>query len=262
MKKTMILLIGITLFTSIGTGFAQENDEKLGFTFKTDYVSKWISRGRECYSEDGAFFETLSVDLWKTGFKFAVTHRSATDSGWVNNQRLDYKISYGNSLFHSTSYKMKYDISYVFKNYYDSLKNAGGNSKNSQMIELKYSFPELFGSIGLVPYGVSTYDWPARKNDGYPNNWSGWVHRIGLGYNITIPQLPNPLYFTSEIAYTDGFRGADHDWSYSTLGLSTKFKLNKNLTLIPSLYHQTTLDDSVGQRKDITYCKISVKYKF
>jgi len=269
LKNTKILLIAVILLSTASVGSAQADEKKLqtedknlGFTFRLDYMSKWMSRGRECYSEDGAFAETIGIDLWQTGFGVAVTHRNATDSGWVNRQRLDYKVSYGNSLFDSTPYKVKYKVGYVFKNWYDKLANSAGKSKDTQMWLLKSSFPKLLGSTGVVPYVVTTYDHPAYSDDGYGKHWDGWVHRFGLGYDLKVPRLPNKLHLTSEIAYTDGFRAADHDWSYATLGISTKFKLYKNITLVPRVYHQITMDDSVGQRKDITYGIISLIYKF
>ena len=66
-----------------------------------------------------------------------------------------------------------------------------------------------------------------------------------------------------EIAYTDSFssKAVDHDWSYATFGLATKLKLSKNLSFVPGLCHQISIDDSVSKR-DITYCKLSMKYKF
>jgi len=256
-------LMLLTILTTSAITLAPEEGEKIGITLDTTYVSKWLSRGRECYSEDGAFFETIDLDLWKTGFGLAVTHRSATDSGWVNMQRMDYKVYYGNSIFDDKAYKTNYKVAWVYENWYDKLANANGKSKDIGMWVFNYSLPNLFGTSGLVPYGISTYDYPAKSDDGFNNNhWDGWVHRFGLGYDLSVPDLPNPLHLTSEIAYTDGYRAADHDWSYATLGIATKFKISKNMAFVPGIFHQITMDDSVGQHKDITYCKLSIKYKF
>jgi hypothetical protein len=61
----------------------------------------------------------------------------------------------------------------------------------------------------------------------------------------------------------DGYGGAavDHDWSYATFGASTKFQIADNLTFVPGLYHQVSMDDSLC-KKDVTYCKLSMKYKY
>jgi len=257
------LLIVSALFTmlTVSQVQAQQKAEKLGVTMDVTYASKWMSRGVECYGANGAFFETIDLDLWGTGFGVAVTHQSATGSGWVNMQRMNYKAYYGSSFFDDKAYKTKYNIAWVYENWYDKLANAAGKSKDIEMLVLKYSFPNLLGSMGLVPYSITTYDYPARSHDGFSKHWDGWVHRFGLGYNLNVVELPSPLYLTGEIAYTDGLRAAEHDWSYATLGASTKLKLSQNMMFVPAIYHQISMDDSVCDH-DVTYCKISIKYKF
>lgn len=264
MRRAGILTIEVALLAmlTVTRAQAQEEAKKLGVSFDVTYMSKWMSRGVECYSEDGAFFETVDVDLWGTGFGFAITHQSATDSGWVNMQRMNYKVYYGNSLFDGKAYKLKYNIAWVYENWYDKLANAAGKSKDIEMWVLKYSFPELLGSTGLVPYGITTYDYPAHSDDGFNNNhWAGWVHRFGLSYDLNVPNMPSPLHLSSDIAYTDGLRAAAHDWSFATFGISTILKLNKNMAFVPGIYQQVSMDDSVCDH-DVTYCIISMKYKF
>ena len=264
MRKTGILLIVVAfLFIAPAVSQAQEQEEskKLGVSFDFSYVSKWMSRGVEVWSEDGGFFETLDVDLWGTGFKFAFIHRSATGSGWVNKQRMDYMLSYSNSTFDATPYKTKFTVGYMYKNWYDKLANAAGKSKDIEMWLLKYSFPKILGTTGLVPYGVTTYDHPAHSHDGFGSHWDGWVHRFGLGYDLNVSVIPSPLHLSSDIAYTDGFRAADHDWSFATFGISTNLKLSDNMTFVPAIYQQISMDKSVCDH-DVTYCALSVKYAF
>ena len=268
MRRWGILLVAVALFTVPAVSRAEEPAKKLGVTFDLTYVSKWMSRGVEIWSEDGGFFETITLDLWGTGFKTAVIHRSATGSGNldrggnVNRQRLDYMLSYGGAAFDSTPYKATYTVGYMYKNWYDKLANAAGKSMDIEMWFLKYSFPELLGSTGLVPYGITTYDHPAKSDDGFNNNhWDGWVHRFGLGYDLNVFELPSPLHLSSDIAYTAGFRAADHDWSFATFGISSKLKLSENMAFVPAVYQQISMDDSVCDH-DVTYCSLSVKYEF
>jgi hypothetical protein len=125
-----------------------------------------------------------------------------------------------------------------------------------------FSWPDILPVEGLVPRYISHCVYPAGS--GYNNRKiSGWVHRFGLGYGLEVNELPNPLNLSGEIAFTDGYGGTgkDHDWSYATLGASTKFKIADNLTFAPGLYHQISMDDSVCQR-NITYTKLSMTYKF
>ena len=259
MEKTTILLVVLILLST--AGFAQAEEKELGVSLDVSYVSKWMSRGDEVWSEDGGFFETVNLDLWGTGFKVAVIHRSATGGGWVNKQRMDYMLSYSDSAFDDTPYKTKFTVGYMYKNWYDNLESASGGDKDIEMWVLKYTLPKLLGSTGLTPYGVTTYDCPAHGHDGFNKHWDGWVHRFGLGYELSVPDLPNPLHLTSEIAYTDGFRADDHDWSYATFGAFTKVKLSENMALVPGIYHQISMDDSV-LKHNVTYCQISMQYKF
>ncbi|MFC1738106.1 hypothetical protein ACFL1G_03540 [Planctomycetota bacterium] len=252
----MILLLAVIVSST--SGFTQAQTDELGVTFDLTYMNKWMSRGAQVWKADGGFFETIDVDLWGTGFGVAVMHRSSTNSGWVNKHRFDYRVYYGDFLFDDEPYKTKYKVAWIYKHYYDSPRNA----RNVQAWTLNLSWPEILGSTGLVPYYVSYYDYPSGSHYGLVDHWAGWVHCFGLGYDLQVPELPNPLHLTSEIAYTDGLRAAEHDWSYATFGVSTSFELSENMAFVPGIYHQISMEDSVNSRNDITYCKISMKYKF
>ena len=71
-----------------------------------------------------------------------------------------------------------------------------------------------------------------------------------------------PIHLSSELAYTDGLGGAVHDWSYAVFGASTKVEITDNLSFVPGIYHQITMDESINPDKDVTYCVLSMKYKF
>jgi hypothetical protein len=268
MRKLGILsMVVVVLFIAPAVSQAQEQAKKLGVSLDLTYVSKWVFNGVEVWSEDGGFYETIALDLWKTGFKTSVTHRSAVGSGNLdkggnaNRQRLDYTLAYGGSAFDDTPYAAKYTFSYMYKNWYSKLADAAGKSKDCETWTLKYSLPNLLGSTGLVPYGITNYTEPTHSDDGWGAHWSGAVHRLGLGYDLDVPDLPSPLHLTSDIAYTDGFCAADHDWSFATCGISTKLNLSDNITFAPAIYYQISMDDSVCDH-DITYCALSLKYVF
>jgi len=258
MYKTRILLTAVILLSTAGVGLAEEG--KLGVTLDVTYASRWLSDGVEVYSEDGAFHETISLDLYGTGFGAAVTHSSATDGRWVDKQRLDYKIFYGNSLFDDHAYKTCYDFKWIYKNWYDRARTRG----NIQEWNFGFSWPKLLDN-GLVPKYTLGYCHPAGSS--YDNHKiSGFLHVLGLGYSLNVPQLANPVSLSANVTYRDGAgcttaSPKDHDWSHATLGVSTKFKISDNLSFVPGLYHQISMDDSVC-RRDVTYCKLSMKYKF
>lgn len=217
-------------------GLASAESDKLTTTFDLTYVSKWMTKGKEGYGQQGAFFETIDIDLWGTGFGTAVTHQSITASGYADKQRFNYKVYYGNTLFDDEAYKTKYKFNWIYKNYYDRARNVG----NTQEWKFVFSWPELL-SKGPEPYYIIHYEYPAGSNYNMAPHWTGWVYRFGLKINLDTAQLSQPLCLSSEVAYTDGLRAADHDWSYTTFGLSTKFKITDDLCFVPKLYHQNSL---------------------
>ncbi len=249
----------MAIVTLLGTAsITQAEDKKLGVTFDLTYMSRWMTKGAEGYSEDGAMFETIDLDLWGTGAGVAVSHQAATGSGWVDKQRFNYKVYYGSTLFDGEVYKTKYKLNWIYENWYGRARSKG----NLQEWIFAFSWPDILPVEELAPYYITHYLHPAGSN--YDNrNISGWVHRFGLGYDLAVAELPKPLHLSGEIAYRDGYGGPtkDRDWSHATLGISTKFKITDNLSFVPGLYHQISMDDSVCER-DVTYCKLSLKYKF
>lgn len=260
MQKIKILLFAAIVLGTIGLSQAEEN--KLGVTFDIDYMSKWMTKGKQGYGEEGALLTTLDLDLWNTGFGVSVKHINPDSSSFYtgsdikDKQRLDYSVSYKNSFFEDQVCKTKYKLSWTYKNYYDQARNEG----NVQAWQLKLSWPELF-SKGLEPYYITHYEYPAGSGYDKSPHWTGWVHRFGVDVNLDFAELPGPLCLSSEVAYTDGLGAADHDWSYATFGISTKIKISDNLTFIPDLRYQISMDGSVCDR-DLTYFKLGFKYKF
>ena len=258
MYRTKFLLVLLLLSVLTATGAAQAEEGKLSATFDLTYLSRWLSKGSEVWSEDGGVFETITLDLWGTGFGVGVTHLSATGGGWSDKQRFNYKLFYGNSLFNDQPYKTKYKINWIYENWYSRAKKKG----DMQEWIFALAWPDLLPIEGLTPRYISHYVYPAGR--GYNNRKiTGWTHRFGLGYDMDVAELPNPLNFSGEIAFRDGYGGdgKDHDWAYGTLGVATKFAVADNLTFIPGFYYQISMDDSVC-RRDIPYVKLSMKYKF
>ena len=70
--------VGITYGTDLQ---AQEEDSTLGISVGITYWSNYYWRGTPYYSEDGAFFPTISYDVLKTGLVLSVSAELAED--WV-----------------------------------------------------------------------------------------------------------------------------------------------------------------------------------
>jgi len=256
MKKVLMLVAVLTLFCS-STGFGEESQEKIGVTFQLDYLSQWLSKEAPAYGKQGAVFETIDLDLWGSGFGVQVTHRSATSSGYVDKQRFDYRPYFKGKVFDGSPYQINYNLSAGYEHYYGLARNKA-NTTWEWIYD--FTFPNLLPK-GFTPRYVAHYEYPAGS--GYKYRYiTGWVHRFIMAYDLKVPQLPAPLVASSEVAYTDGLGGAAHDWSYATFGLSTKLKLSDNMTFIPGIYQQVTMDKSVCNRKDVTYCILSMKYPF
>ena len=252
MYKIRILLTAVILLSTMNT--LQAKEDKLGVTLDFTYMSKWMTKGAEGYGQQGALFKTVDLDLWG-----AVSHQEATASGWIHKERFNYDVYYRDSLLDNEVYQSKYKIRWRYKNY----PNLPRDSKNSQEWQFQFSWPKILPVTNLSPHYVAYYEYPAGSN--YDNRKiTGFVHIFGLSYDLSAPELlPNPVHLSADVAYRDGLGGPnkDHDWSHATFGILTKFKIAKNLTFVPRLYHQISMDDSVCKR-DVTYCNLSMKYKF
>jgi hypothetical protein len=260
MKKRVLVIIVLALSTTAFAEPAENNspEKKLGFTYDITYMSKYMTHGTEGYGQKGALLNSIDVDLYGTGFGIKVLHRNAIGSGYVNKQRFEYIPYYRTKLFEGTPFAMDTDISMTFKHYY---KLALDESKTLYEWIFAFSWHNIMPG-GLYPYYIAHYEYPALS--GLKYEITGWLHRFGLGYDLKVNELPNPLQLTSEIAYTDGLEGATHNWSYATFGIATKFNITKNLTFVPTVYEQITMNKSacLYARRDITYCILSMKYKF
>ena len=254
-KKGFLAVAAVFLLFPASLARAQEG--KLGVTLDLTYTSKWLSKGIEAYGSKGGLFKTIDIDLYGTGFGLRVTHRNATSSGYVDQQRIDYRPYFKGSLFEGTGYLTKYDISVGYESY-TGLSPHKANTTYEWINS--FSWPNLL-PCGLVPGYIFHYEYPAFSGEANRKN-VGWVHRFLLGYALNVPELKNPLKLSTEVAYYDGLANRVSDWAYFTAGISTKFDITDNLSFVPGLYHQVTMDDSISKHKDITYTMLSMKYKF
>ena len=236
---------------------AEAAEDELGVTLDLTYASKWLSKGVEAYGSQGGLFKTIDIDFYGTGFGLKTTHRNALGSGFVDKQRFDFRPYYKGKLFESESYATNYNISVGYE-YYPGLDRRKAGTTFEWVFG--FSWPNLLPE-GFTPGYIVHYEYPGGS--GYTNrNVTGWVHRFLLGYDMSVPELANPLKLTTEVGYYDGLGNKVHDWGYFTAGISTKFNINENLAFVPGLYHQVTMDEAISKHKDITYTMLSLKYKF
>src|SRR3972149_2393151 len=168
MKKVLMFLATVVLFCS-SAGFGAEAEKKIGVTFQLDYLSQWLSKGVPAYGKQGAVFETIDLDLWGSGFGVQVTHRSATSSGYVDKQRIDYRPYYKGKVFEGERHQIDYDISAGYEHYYGLSKE-----KANTTWEWIYSFafPNLLPK-GFTPKYIAHYESPAMSGEKY-HYVAGW----------------------------------------------------------------------------------------
>lgn len=260
MRNKKFLALGLVfLLSMVCTETVRAEEKKIGLTLDLTYTSKWMSKGSAAYGQQGGIFETADVSFWDSGFGIKVCHRSCTSSGYVDKQRFDYRPYFKGIMFEDSPLLTKYNISCGYEHYYgSSLKD----SNTTLEWVLKMNWPKLLCN-GIVPYYIVHYETPASSGNAR-NAEAGWIHRFGMNYDLNVAKLPKPISLCSEIAYNDGHgrKTRDHDWSHVTLGASTSFKLSENMCFVPGLYHQITMDKSVNGQKDVTYCMLSMRYKF
>lgn len=259
MKKRFLLAF-VVLSSSViiqSNVFAVDEQKQLGVALDFTYVTKWLSKGVEAFGSDGGAFETLDLDLYGTGFGVKITHRSAFSSGHADKQRFDYRPYYKGSLFADQSYATNYNVSVGYEHYYSRARTKA-NSTYEWILGMKW--PRLLGN-GLVPAYVAHYEYPESGRD-TNRKVAGWVHRFLLYYDLQVPELSKPVKLSSEVAYYDGLGDKGSEWAYVTFGGSTPFEISENMSFIPGIYHQITMEDNISTRKDITYAQFCVRYEF
>jgi hypothetical protein len=257
--KKHTILVAVVLLSTTGVLYAA--DGELGATVDLSYHSRWLSKGALGYGQQGAFFKTLDVDLYGTGFGVNVTHRNACSSGYVDQQRFDYRPYYGGRIAEGTAHETKFNISAGYEHYTDVSRNQANTTW--EWI-LACSWPNLLPN-GIVPSYICHYEYPATSDSPWGHTTgkhiTGAVHRLRLAKELTSPDLPRPMNLIGEVAYTDGLGAADHDWSYAMFGVNTNVEVCQNCTFTPGIYQQISMDDSVNKNKNVTYCILSMKIR-
>lgn len=262
----MIVLLGVASIASAGHDEAGlplngVEEKELGVTFDLTYMSKYMSWGAEGYGEQGGLFAHMIFDFWGSGFGLSVGHQNSTNNGLVDSQRMNYNVFYKGVAFEDSPYKTKYKANWRYEHYYGKARNKS----NAQEWTFSFSWPEILGVENLSPYYIFDYEHAAGSNYGNRKR-ADYVHVFGLAYNLKTEELDSPIKLTADVTYCDGFYtdgGGNeiHDWSHVTLGASTKFKLSDNLSFVPGVYHQITMDKGVCD-ENVTYTKLCLQYKF
>ena len=259
--KKVILLTAVILLSA--TTFAQAQDGLTG-TVDVTYLSQYIWRGFEWYGNQSAIQPSIDLDLYGTGLGLKVLWSRANSSGYESEEELDLTLSYSNTLYEYETYATNYKVGWMYYYFPDGPWEPGAITSDYQEMFATLSWPEIFPE-GLVPSYTIIKMW-ASKEGSPARDVSGWLHILGLGYDLPIegllPDTPEQILNLSvAMVYNDGVGGGDRDWSHAVFGVSTDFDLGNDCTLRPGVYYQSSWDDSVNP-SDEFWCSVGVSYAF
>lgn len=243
--KKVLTLVAVMLTAS---GPARAEDGKLGIVLDATYVGRYIWRGIDSYPNDhSAFQPSIDIDFYGTGFGLNVWWSRANKSGFENTEETDYSLYYSASLFEDKAHATECTIGWFYYGFPDEPKRVA----NLQEAYVTVSWPNACPA-GVVPSYTIAATWPSESKSDI-RDYSGWVHILGLGYDLTMPGLlpgteGQVLSISAEAVYNDGAYGTavDHDWSHAVFGVSTSFDLGDNTTFTPGFYYQSSWDDSIN----------------
>lgn len=239
---------------------AKEEPKPLGITLDGTYVSKYVWRGYEIFNNHAAFQPSINWDLFGSGFSVNVW--GAIPCGSSAGQDLtetDYTVGYATQFFVDGRWAVDFRLNYI---YYDYPRVNSKFVPDAEELGGGISWPKLIplGDSALVPGYYFGRLFTSQEHLDPDTNVEGMYHEFSLSYELTIPKIERPLNLSWSIGYNDGMYGADHDWSHTTLGLSTAVEL-KPFTVKPFVNYQVSLDNSVND-EDIFYGGVSISTSF
>lgn len=249
------------LLCSVGlTGVAGAGEPgQLGVDLDATYVSKYIWRGYDLYNDRGAFQPSVNADLFGTGFSANIWSSIPVGSGNEDLTELDYTLTYAFRMFDDKVYALDIFVNYIYFDYINLNHMA-----DCHELGVGAAMPNLIrvGEIALIPSYYMGKLWP---NSSGVDNVAGGFHVLGLSFDLPVS---NPvaasdtliLSFAADITYNDGALAADHDWSHSTLGVSTSISFGP-ATLTPFVNYQISMDDSVNRENEL-WSGMSLTFSF
>ncbi len=267
MNARKILFMTVVVLSPVGLVQAKENS--LHGTIDVTYLSSYIFRGVDLYAENhSAIQPSIDIDLYGTGLALNVFSSRANKSGFEDYEELRVGLRYSNSLFKGQRHTTAYTAGWTYYGYPDMPKKGGiAPVADVQEAYAVFAWPRIFNIDGLVPNYTVVCLWPAQSDSAASKN-GGWVHVLGLGYDLAVPPLlPDTkeqlVHLSADVVYNGGVGSPtiEHDWSHAVFGVSTEFKITDNLSFVPGFYYQSSWEDSVNTQDEM-WCKLSMQYKF
>jgi len=272
MKK--VILLTAVIFLS-ATTFAQAQDGELSGTLDVTFLSQYIWRGFEMYGspftiqgrEKSAIQPSIDLDLYGTGLGLKVLWTRANSSEFEIEERMDFTLSYGNTLYEYETYATDYTVGWMYYYFPDGppvVPPGRSDCLDIQEFFATLSWPEICPE-GVVPSYTIVKMWATKGNSPF-TGIAGWLHILGVGYDLSVegllPDTPEQiLHLSAATVYNDGVAGADSDWSHAIFGVSTDFDLGNDCTLTPGVYYQSSWEDTVNPSDEL-WCSVGVSYAF
>lgn len=268
MKKMTLLLVMAGLMLGMMAMPAQAEDDALGVTLDTSWSNLYMWRGYNIFDDHAAFFPSVNWDVFDTGLSLnmwsAIPCGTGHDGFHLDDlTEIDYTVTYGLSVFEEETYALDLFVNYIYFDF-----PHANDSFDAHEIGVGVAMPQLIpvGDSALVPRYYVGWMWNHETPE-VDGDVPGWFHDFGLTYELplTCPltQQEIGLCFDWDIWYNDGAFAADHDWSHTTLGVSTSWEIVEGLAFSPSLNWQQTFEQSLGNDDDHElWANLSLSYSF
>ncbi len=243
--------------------------------------SKYIWRGFDIYDDESATHTMVDLNLFETGFGVSVVAHRANSGGFEDRERWDGTAYYQSGAFSGESYATNYRLGFVYYLYPEL-----NDGESMDMIEghLILSWPSILPIKGLQPSYALIALGQASNGSVLADGGSGVMHIGMLDYGFSVPSIipgisEHVVTLHAELVYNDGvtitparprndwtvvYRNPDHDFTHAVYGVSTDVPLGPggNLVFTPSVYYQTTLNDTINEDNSEFWVSLGLRYAF
>ena len=201
--KKQALLLTVVILLSVGT-LAQAQDGISG-TYEITYLSRYIWRGFDVYEDNHSAIQPLSLDLdlYGTGFGVKLFWSRAWNAGHENTEEMDVALYYTNEIYEDEMYATNYKIAWGYYGYPDEPRSV----RDFQEFLVSLAWPKVCPA-GVVPSYTIVRMWPSEGESDRNDN-GGWLHILGVGYDLTVPELTPEIseqvvHLSADLVYNDG----------------------------------------------------------
>ena len=144
--------------------------------------------------------------------------------------------------------------------YYDLFKL---DSQKGDFLETHGVF--TLSKLPLSPHFGAYYAWPYNDS----KKGEGWMTDIGITQPIPLPACPalgtpaGLLLLSADLWYNGGAWSGkvDPGWAYAEFKALLPIPLRQNMTLIPGITYQASIEDTVDSSDEV-YATVALEYKW